>query len=108
MTSELRPCPFCGYPAHIRTLETAHGSTLYSVACPTEGCYGFLCETYFDLLEQAVAAWNRRAERTCLDIGGEDGTNGELYDFACSACGYCCDLPDPGYCPGCGAKVVGK
>lgn len=45
-------------------------------------------------------------ERTCQDFGGEDGTNGEFYDFACSACGYCCDLPDPSYCPNCGARVI--
>lgn len=45
-------------------------------------------------------------ERTCRDFGGEEGTNGEGYDFACSACGFCCDLPEPNYCPECGAKVV--
>lgn len=45
-------------------------------------------------------------ERTCRDIGGTDGTNAEHYDFGCSACGYCCDLPEPDYCPGCGARVV--
>lgn len=44
--------------------------------------------------------------RTCRDFGGEEGTNGEGYDFACSACGYCCDLPQPNYCPSCGARVV--
>lgn len=44
--------------------------------------------------------------RTCRNFGGEDGTNGEHYDFACSECGYCCDLPEPNYCPGCGARVV--
>lgn len=43
---------------------------------------------------------------TCHDFGGEEGTNGEGYDFACSACGYCCDLPNPDYCPHCGARVV--
>lgn len=47
-------------------------------------------------------------ERTCRNVGGEDGTNGEYYDFACSECGFCCDLPDPSYCPSCGAKVVEK
>ena len=45
-------------------------------------------------------------ERTCHDFGGEEGTSGEGYDFACSACGYCCDLPQPNHCPSCGAKVI--
>ena len=43
---------------------------------------------------------------TCHDFGGEEGTNGEGYDFACSACGYVCDLAEPRFCPNCGARVV--
>ena len=43
---------------------------------------------------------------TCHDFGGEEGTNGEGYDFACSACGCACDIPEPSYCPNCGARVV--
>nr|WP_314785080.1 hypothetical protein [Olsenella uli] len=44
---------------------------------------------------------------TCHDYGGEEGTNGEMYDFACDACGYACDLPQPNYCPECGCRVTG-
>ena len=44
----------------------------------------------------------------CHDFGGEEGTNGEGYDFACDACGYVCDLPQPNYCPNCGARVVSE
>ena len=43
---------------------------------------------------------------TCHDFGGEECTNGEGYDFSCSACGYACDIPEPSYCPNCGARVV--
>ena len=43
---------------------------------------------------------------TCRNIGGQDGTNGEYYDFACSACGFMCDIADPYYCPYCGSEVV--
>ena len=43
---------------------------------------------------------------TCHDFGGEKGTNGECYDFACSACGWCGDVTEPNYCPNCGARVV--
>lgn len=43
---------------------------------------------------------------TCHDFGGEEGTNGEGYDFACSACGYVCDLAEPKFCPNCGARVT--
>lgn len=48
----------------------------------------------------------RKPELTCRNFGGEEGTNGEYYDFACSACGFCCDQPEPNYCPNCGARVV--
>ena len=43
---------------------------------------------------------------TCKNIGGEDGTNGEYYDFFCSACGFAANVTDPKYCPNCGAEVV--
>ena len=42
----------------------------------------------------------------CHDFGGEEGTNGESYDFACSTCGWCGDVTKPNYCPACGARVV--
>ena len=54
----------------------------------------------------AVEAWNRRTERTCHNLGREEGTNYELYDFGCSSCGYCADITEPNYCPHCRAKVV--
>lgn len=43
---------------------------------------------------------------TCKNIGGEEGTNGEYYDFFCSACGFAADVTDPKYCLNCGAEVV--
>lgn len=43
---------------------------------------------------------------TCRNLGGEEGTNGEDYDFFCAACGYQSDTTDPNYCPNCGAGVV--
>ncbi|WP_311409258.1 hypothetical protein [Lancefieldella parvula] len=42
----------------------------------------------------------------CHDFGGEEGTNGESYDFACSTCGWCGDVTKPNYCPHCGSRVV--
>lgn len=45
-------------------------------------------------------------ERTCQNVGGREGTNGEYYDFECSACGFACDATDAKFCQDCGAKVV--
>lgn len=44
--------------------------------------------------------------RTCRDFGGEEGANGEGYDFACGWCGWCGDVTEPRFCPNCGAKAV--
>lgn len=45
---------------------------------------------------------------TCHDFGGEEGTNGDGYDFVCSACGWCGDVTEPNYCPYCCARVVSE
>ena len=97
-TTELKPCPFCGGKAGIYSLAKYEKE----VYCENCGAVSNICMTK----EEAVEAWNRRDEPTCYNYGGEEGTNGEIYDFACSACGFMCDLPDPSYCPNCGAKVV--
>ncbi|NGM16969.1 hypothetical protein GMI70_02925 [Eggerthellaceae bacterium zg-893] len=39
--------------------------------------------------------------------GGREGANGEGCGFACSLCGFMCDVPAPNFCPNCGAKMVG-
>lgn len=56
--------------------------------------YGELHARLADLIEP-------EPERTCRNLGGEDGTNYEHYDFGCSACGYAADISDPDYCPRC-------
>lgn len=43
---------------------------------------------------------------TCRNLGLEEGTNGEGYDFFCSRCGFAADVVDPRYCPCCGAEVI--
>lgn len=43
---------------------------------------------------------------TCKNLGLEEGTNGEGYDFFCSRCGFAADVTDPKHCPECGAEVV--
>lgn len=84
---------------------------------PPSSLMGTACITLFELLESAGIregnsysdVFNRLADLidpTCHDLGGEEGTNGESYDFACSACGWCGDVAKPNYCPHCGARVV--
>lgn len=51
--SELKPCPFCGGKAECFTVNSA--SWVYCTDCR---CETWVCDTP----EEAIAAWNRRAE----------------------------------------------
>lgn len=106
---DLLPCPFCGGDAQF-VMErdwVVPGKvmvTAWKVECSR--CWASPKPNNYEGDKRVAAErWNRRAERTCRDLGGEEGTNGEGYDFACSLCGYCCDLPQPNFCPSCGARV---
>lgn len=89
----LLPCPFCGGEADIWE-EYRNTWNVYCTRCGAETGYpaGSFPEA------EAVAAWNRRFERTCRYVGDE----------ASGGCSECRGWLDPGcsYCPSCGAKVV--
>lgn len=102
MTSELRPCPFCGGEARFEIdtdgsfmLEVEHESWCFLTSMDTRQWY------YCDTVEEAAQDWNQRAERTCKNVSVTKRL------FECSACSYYYpDLQDFRYCPECGAKVV--
>lgn len=111
MNDELLPCPFCPPEKSDPRLINA-GVYLHYVKCCSCGCAsGLACSSE----EQAIANWNRRAERTCR---WELVKRGTMYDvYGCSACGYeyaepvtdggvLVSIGDASYCPSCGAKVV--
>lgn len=109
-TYELLPCPHCGGEAEFRD----GSSTKPYIRCKSCGCRTWGSFAY----DKLVAAWNRRAERTCRNVS--EWNNPDLFDFKCSECGaevcsdemgksplvvYECE-EHPRYCPNCGAKVV--
>lgn len=96
--SELKPCPFCGGEAVV---------TLAGVSCSR--CQGTMVVDLNATEQDAIDAWNTRAERTCEQV---DVT--EMYKpytthmTKCSECGGVLavdEMPAPNYCPICGAKV---
>lgn len=120
MSNELRPCPFCGGEAKAFFCEE---SGTYDVQCQQCGALPFLGRKRgpgrFKSMDDVIAAWNRRAERTVRPT---------LYDDFCGCVNVCCptcgrtlsgpwsDVRDAvrsskrrdvmgNYCPGCGARI---
>lgn len=90
-TYELLPCPHCGGEAEFRD----GSSTKPYIRCKSCGCRTWGSYAY----DKLVAAWNRRAERTCRRLS--DGVI-----TGCSACDtIVLGPPTWNYCPHCGAKV---
>lgn len=103
---ELKPCPFCGSEASMFGDESTGTWNVFcnNGLCPTEPGTA-ICFSE----QEAVEAWNTRAERTCSVVKNSrkyvlsDGT--ELFDDGCSICnGYI--GAGENYCSQCGAKVV--
>ena len=100
--SELLPCPFCGGEA-----QDAECEGLWAIACFNFGCNHVQTE-WMLTREEAVVAWNTRAERTCKNDAEPNPLLGFQVMFTCSECGSQEGMPGQAfrYCPVCGAKVV--
>lgn len=109
--TELKPCPW-EKPGEKHELEIKRiydGSCLLCAEVECQCCGA--TQRGFDTVEEAIEAWNNRAERTCtMDID----ENGWMH---CSNCGQEMDFYDCGCglgefvyehprCFNCGAKVV--
>lgn len=111
-------CPFCGSKVEVSGSVCKNACAAFA-ACGRCGMRGpEIRAAYQDDDGASRHGWELREAalevfgmirfdmvKTCRDFGGEEGTNGEGYDFACSRCGHCCDLPQPNFCPSCGATV---
>lgn len=99
----LEPCPFCGGEAGIEYAAPAGGTPCgFRVGCGNDGCRGGIgcCTHAFGTAAEAMAAWNRRAGRTCRMV--DNGV-----ELCCSECDRRHSYDDePEFCMGCGARVV--
>lgn len=125
-TSPLKVCPFCGGEAKAWEYEDEQdvfdpiSLGWIDTRCIVYHCVGCeSCEIVISRLskDDAEAAWNTRAERTCEMVELDDVSWDEYAGVAdgarrCSLCGALFirngDVPRPNYCPNCGAKVVAE
>lgn len=95
-SSDLLFCPFCGGEAIYGKSEASGRVRAVCVDCLAST--DWLAGT-----DDAAAAWNRRAERTCRYVYDR-----EICAWRCSECGGLEPVGDNvRYCPDCGARVVG-
>lgn len=63
---KIKPCPWCGHVAGVYTdgWEDNDRTLVYGhfVKCKNTRCHVKPCTVYFDTIDQAIEAWNRRAE----------------------------------------------
>lgn len=99
---ELKPCPCCGSSNGLYVLQDEKYGE-WSVFCDI--CKTSLHnENHCDTRDDAISAWNRRAERTCRNLNPPS-----CRDFECSECGESSEFTPgfmPNYCPNCGARVI--
>ena len=99
---ELKSCPCCGSSNGLYVLQDEKYGE-WSVFC--DMCKTSLHnENHCDTREDAISAWNRRAERTCRNLNPPS-----CRDFECSECGESSEFTPgfmPNYCPHCGARVI--
>ena len=113
-TWHLLPCPFCGSKAEIKS--GAPYFRYVHIACTNENCLASqIFDFAFNTEEEAVEAWNTRANRletTKLGSGTCLMTKLERFDgdepaYQCSECGHKNYEPElPAFCPNCGAMVT--
>ena len=105
--SDLLFCPFCGGEAHIKEVMSAC-ENLYTVGCSDSECMGYETWLLKPTVDEAVAAWNRRAERTCHVDLTESNEPANINTWECSLCGRSFEeaYGSYEYCPHCGARIV--
>lgn len=61
MTTDLKPCPFCGGEAMLCSTTSFNGAIAYFVRCEGENCLMRGGTKFVTTASKARDAWNRRA-----------------------------------------------
>lgn len=108
---ELLPCPWEkpreNHELEINRVYDGNGLLCVEVECQYCGA----TQRGFESEEEAIAAWNTRAEQTCHLIGTEGHHETDGRGWLCSVCGYEFDEYQKAtalFCQSCGSKVVEK
>lgn len=59
---KLLPCPFCGGECSMIEVKPIHSGKKYHACCANEKCMLFVGGRWYETLEDAAEAWNRRCE----------------------------------------------
>ena len=97
---KLLPCPFCGGEACMNEHVFTGYSSTFGVVC-LDCC----AETrqFYDIKEEAITAWNRRAEKVvCHTCELYNTPSYKYYTYPCSECKH---RARDSYSPNCGARM---
>lgn len=101
--TELKPCPFCGGEAEYRAAKYVRTVFKHSVVCLE--CFASVPPKASE--QEAIEAWNTRAERTCHVELVDQNESDPVGVAICSECGSNgFEIQNSNYCSYCGAKVV--
>ena len=101
MAETLLPCPFCG-GVHVEIVNLgSRPDDPHVVQCDD-------CDASVSGMSacEAIAAWNRRAGRTCRKVPGRMKYGRRMPK--CSECGQSLGDERWVYCPSCGARTVSE
>lgn len=97
---KLLPCPFCGDEAYLY-----EGKYYNVLGCETIRCHGnWTYSRMYDTKEEAIEAWNTRAEPTCYAKPYKRDGDTDYFDCTECECGEINDVSAK-YCNRCGRAI---